>query len=78
MPGQEAARFSSYDGYVQAEWQLFAANPERAASAREAVSGMPDRTRSGRRLWRRSGAAAFFCTAPAWSASASIDRRKSV
>jgi ubiquinone/menaquinone biosynthesis C-methylase UbiE len=40
MPGQGAARFSSYDGYVQAEWQLFAGNPERAASAREAVSGM--------------------------------------
>jgi SAM-dependent methyltransferase len=40
MPGQGAARFSSYDGYVEAEWQLFAANPQRAASAREAVSGM--------------------------------------
>ena len=41
MPGQGAARFASYDAYVQAEWQLFAANSERAASAREAVSGMP-------------------------------------
>jgi SAM-dependent methyltransferase len=40
MPGQGAARFSSYDGYVEAEWQLFAANPQRSASAREAVSGM--------------------------------------
>jgi SAM-dependent methyltransferase len=40
MPGPGALRFSSYDGYVQAEWQLFAANPERAASARAAVSGM--------------------------------------
>ena len=40
MPGPETARFSSYDGYLQAEWQLFAANPERAASARDAVTGM--------------------------------------
>ena len=40
MPGLETVRFSSYDGYLQAEWQLFAANPERAASARDAVTGM--------------------------------------
>jgi SAM-dependent methyltransferase len=40
VPGRGLARFSSYDGYLQAEWQLFAANPERAASARDAVSGI--------------------------------------
>jgi SAM-dependent methyltransferase len=41
MPGEGPARFSSYDGYVEAEWRLFAANPQRAASARDSVSGMP-------------------------------------
>jgi ubiquinone/menaquinone biosynthesis C-methylase UbiE len=40
MPRQRAARFSSYEAYVQAEWQLFTAHPERAAAARDAVSGM--------------------------------------
>ena len=74
--GTGSLRFSSYDGYVQAEWQLFAANPERAASAREAVSGMPIE----RVLDVGCGAGqscGLFCTAPARSASASIDRRKS-
>ena len=44
QPGAARIQFSassSYDGYVRAEWALFAAEPARAAAAREVLAATP-------------------------------------